>query len=538
MSPLRIFWLSSAICVSIVGGLSLVWPATLWAFVVIGPFVLLGIYDSCQRSHAVIRNFPVIGRARYWMEAIRPEIQQYFVESDTSGRPFSRELRSVVYQRAKVATDTRPFGTIRDLHEVGSEWIAHSLMPKHPPEREPRILIGEGRCDRPYDASMLNVSAMSFGSLSKNAVLALNGGAKLGGFAHNTGEGGISPHHLEPGGDLIWQIGTGYFGCRTAEGNFDPDQFAHKAKLDSVKMIEIKLSQGAKPGHGGILPAAKVTPEIAQIRGVPLGQDVISPPCHRTFSTPKGLLDFIVQLRDLSGGKPIGFKLCVGQPSEFLSICKAMVETGMVPDFITVDGAEGGTGAAPMEFSNSIGMPLTDGLLIAHNALLGCDLRDKIRVICSGKIVTGFNMVQRMAIGADLCNSARAMMFALGCIQALKCNTNHCPVGVATQAPNLVRGLDVSGKKHRVCNYHRNTVNSFLEILGAAGLSHPDELRPRHIQRRISPTEVQNYGRVYQYLEPGALLSSSPPGTPPRGLAPPTCGAFSEAWEAASAERF
>ncbi len=531
MSPLKIFWLSSAICASIVGVLSLVWPATLWAFVVIGPLILLGIYDSTQRSHAVIRNFPVIGRARYWMEAIRPEIQQYFVESDTSGRPFSRELRSVIYQRAKVATDTRPFGTIRDLNEVGSEWIAHSLTPKHPPEREPRILIGLGRCDRPYAASTLNVSAMSFGSLSKNAVLALNGGAKLGGFAHNTGEGGLSPYHLEPGGDRIWQIGTGYFGCRTLNGDFDPDEFASKAKIESVKMIEIKLSQGAKPGHGGILPAAKVTPEIARIRGVPLGQDVISPPCHQTFSTPKGLLDFIVQLRKLSGGKPIGFKLCVGQPSEFLSICKAMVETGIVPDFISVDGAEGGTGAAPMEFSNSIGMPLTDGLLFVHNALLGCDLRDKLRVICSGKIVTGFNMVQRMAIGADLCSSARAMMFALGCIQALKCNTNHCPVGVTTQDPDLVRGLNVVDKTPRVYNYHRNTVNSFLEILGAAGLSHHDELRPKHIQRRVSATEVRDYGRIYQYLEPGALLSSSPTSS--------ACGDFfSEAWEAASAEQF
>ena len=532
MSPLKIFWLISTICVLIIGGLSLVWPAALWAFAAIGPLIALGIYDNWQRRHAVIRNFPVIGRARYWMETIRPEIQQYFVESDTSGRPFSRELRSVIYQRAKVATDTRPFGTIRDLHEVGSEWIAHSLLPKHPPKEEPRILIGEGRCSQPYAASTLNVSAMSFGSLSKSAILALNGGAKLGGFAHNTGEGGISPYHLEPGGDLIWQIGTGYFGCRTAEGGFDRGQFAHKSKFDSVKMIEIKLSQGAKPGHGGILPGAKVTPEIAKIRGVPRGKDVISPPSHLAFCTPKGLLDFIVQLRELSGGKPIGFKLCVGQPSEFLSICKAMIETGIVPDFITVDGAEGGTGAAPMEFSNSIGMPLTDGLLFAHNALLGCGLRDKIRVICSGKIVTGFNMIQRMAIGADLCSSARAMMFALGCIQALKCNTNHCPVGVATQDPDLVRGLDVVGKTPRVFNYHRHTVNSFLEILGAAGLSHPDDLHPRHIQRRVSPTEVQNYGRIYQYLEPGELLSLSPTDTSHN------CGNFSEAWAAASAERF
>lgn len=526
MSPLKIFHVSSVIVVFIIGALSLIWPATLWAFVVVGPLVLLGVFDSRQRSHAVIRNFPVIGRLRYWMEAIRPEIQQYFVESDTSGRPFTRELRDVVYQRAKVTTDTRPFGTIRDLYDVGSEWIAHSLSPKHPPDQAPRILIGEKRCSQPYSASMLNVSAMSFGALSRNAILALNGGAKLGGFAHNTGEGGLSPYHLEPGGDIIWQIGTGYFGCRTADGNFDPDRFSQQVKHKSVKMVEIKLSQGAKPGHGGILPAAKVTLEIAQIRGVPLGHDVISPPAHTAFSTPKGLLDFIVQLRELSGGKPIGFKLCVGRPSEFLGICKAMVETGISPDFITVDGAEGGTGAAPMEFSNSIGMPLTDGLLFVHNALLGCDLRKEIRVICSGKIVTGFNMIQRIAVGADMCNSARAMMFALGCIQALKCNTNHCPVGVATQDPDLVRGLDVSGKAPRVFHFHRNTVKSFLEILGAAGLSHPDELQPRHIQRRVSPSEVQNYGQIYDYLDPGALLSSAQPH------------AFREAWQAASADRF
>ena len=526
MSPLKIFCLSSLTCVAVVGGLSLLWPAALWAFVVIGPLILLGIYDSCQPWHAVIRNFPVIGRARYWMEAIRPEIQQYFVESDTSGRPFSRELRSVVYQRAKVATDTRPFGTIRNLDDVGSEWIEHSLTPKHAPEEEPRVLIGVGRCKQPYAASRLNVSAMSFGSLSSNAIRALNGGAKLGGFAHNTGEGGISAHHLEPGGDLIWQIGTGYFGCRTAEGTFDADRFTNKAGLASVKMIEIKLSQGAKPGHGGILPAAKVTPEIAEIRGVPMGQDVISPPYHQAFNTPKGLLDFVVQLRELSGGKPVGFKLCVGQPSQFLSICKAMVETGTVPDFITVDGAEGGTGAAPMEFSNSIGMPLTDGLLFVHKALVGCDLRTQIRVICSGKIVTGFHMIQRLAIGADMCNSARAMMFALGCIQALKCNTNHCPVGVATQLPGLVRGLDIASKKHRVYNYHRSTISSFLDILGSAGLTHPDELHPRLIQRRISPTEVKDYRSIYTCCETGALLSSSPPDE------------LAEAWKHASAERF
>lgn len=531
MSPFKMIWLSAMLSVVGVGGIAVVWPPILWAFTLLGPLVILAIYDSCQRDHAVLRNFPLIGHARYWMETIRPEIQQYFVESDTSGRPFNRELRSVVYQRAKVATDTRPFGTIRDLDEVGSEWIAHSLTPAHPPEIEPRIMIGEGRCAQPYASSMLNVSAMSFGSLSKNAILALNGGARLGGFAHNTGEGGISPYHLQFGGDLIWQIGTGYFGCRTADGNFDPDAFANKAKEATVRMIEVKLSQGAKPGHGGILPGTKVTPEIAKIRGVPLGQDVISPPFHRAFSTPKGLLDFVAQLRELSGGKPVGFKLCVGRPSEFLSICKAMIEHRVVPDFIAVDGAEGGTGAAPMEFSNSIGMPLTDGLRFVHNALVGCELRDTIRVVCSGKIVTGFNMAQRIAIGADLCNSARAMMFALGCIQALKCNTNHCPVGVATQSPDLVRGLDVGDKKQRVLHYHRNTVKSLLEILGAAGLSHPAQLRPRHIQQRVSQTEVLDYGSIYDYLEPGELVSSSP-GRTALGRT------MSDAWTEASAERF
>ncbi len=527
MSPLRVFWLTFAIAFLVVGAVSVVWRPMLWSLCVIGPLFLIGVHDLTQRSHAVIRNFPIIGHARYWMESIRPEIQQYFVESDTSGRPFSRELRSVIYQRAKDTTDTRPFGTIRDLDAVGAEWIAHSLAPKHAIETPPRVVIGEGRCAKPYTASLLNVSAMSFGSLSNNAVLALNGGAKLGGFAHNTGEGGISPYHLEPGGDLIWQIGTGYFGCRTLDGHFDAGLFEERARLPQVRMIEIKLSQGAKPGHGGILPAAKVTPEIAEIRNVPVGRDVISPPYHTAFDTPRGLLEFVARLRERSGGKPVGFKLCVGRPVEFLAVCKAMVETGTMPDFITVDGAEGGTGAAPMEFSNSIGMPLTDGLLFVHNALLGCGLRDRIRVVCSAKIVTGFNMVQRMAIGADLCNAARAMMIALGCIQAVKCNTNRCPVGVTTQDPDLVRGLNVMDKEVRVFNYHRNTVRSFLEILAAAGVDHPDDLRPDHIQRRVSPERVKDYAEIYEFVEPGAFLSSSRPPPP-----------FAEAWAAADAQRF
>ena len=526
MSPRKIFFLSALIAVVVIGGMGYVWPSVLWAFAIIGPLIILGLNDIRQRSRAVIRNFPVIGRARYWMEAIRPEIQQYFVESDTSGRPFSREYRSVVYQRAKDTTDTRPFGTIRDLYDVNTEWIAHSLQPKHPPETPPRILVGGNRCEQPYYASLLNVSAMSFGSLSKNAILALNKGAQLGGFAHNTGEGGISPYHLEHGGDLIWQIGTGYFGCRTPEGKFDSELFATKAIYESVKMIEIKLSQGAKPGHGGILPGAKVSTQIAEIRGVSVGEDVISPPAHTAFSTPKELLEFVVRLRELSGGKPVGFKLCIGRRGEFLSICKAMVEYRIVPDFITVDGAEGGTGAAPMEFSNAIGMPLTEGLLFVHNALVGCGLRKEIRIICSGKIVTGFHMIRRMAMGADLCNSARAMMFALGCIQALKCNTNTCPVGVATQDPDLYHGLDVPNKSQRVFNYHRNTIKSFMEILGAAGLEHPNELQPEHIQRRVDATTVRDYGTIYEYLKSGSLLDES------------QSPAFAKVWSSASTERF
>ena len=517
------------ISVTLILGLSLMSKYFLWAFIVVGPLVVLGLIDFFQKKSTIRRNYPLLGKGRYIMEDWRPKIYQYFIESDTDGTPISRIFRSIVYQRSKNVLDTVPFGTQIDVNATGYEWIGHSMYPLHKEEvnhDDLYIKVGGKNCKKPYDLSLFNISAMSYGSLSDVAVEALNWGAKVGAFAHNTGEGGISPYHLKHGGDLIWQIGTGYFGCRTSDGGFDAAEFADKSTNESVKMIEVKLSQGAKPGHGGILPAAKVSPEIAEIRGVPLGRDVISPPNHAAFSSPKGLLDFVVRLRDLSGGKPVGFKLCVGRPSEFLSICRAMVETEIVPDFITVDGAEGGTGAAPMEFSNSVGMPLTDGLLFVHNALLGCGLRDQIRVICSAKIVTGFNMIQRMAIGADLCNSARAMMFALGCIQALKCNTNHCPVGVTTQEPDLVRGLDVNDKKYRVHNYHLNTISSFLEILAAAGLSHPSELQPHHIQRRISPTQVQDYGQIYQYLEPGELLSSKPPS------------ALSEAWDSSSSERF
>jgi glutamate synthase domain-containing protein 2 len=507
----RIFPILAIASLAFAGALTWKWPSAAWLFAVIVPVVLLGVRDMTQTSHAVLRNFPLIGHFRYLLEMIRPEINQYFIESNTDGRPFSREQRSLVYQRAKHELDTLPFGTQRDTGAIGYEWMAHSMVARPSTHPAPRIRIGGSACTQPYDASLLNISAMSYGSLSRNAIRALNGGAKAGGFAHNTGEGGISPYHLEPGGDLIWQIGTGYFGCRMPDGDFDPEAFAERAALPVVKMIEIKISQGAKPGHGGILPAKKVTPEIAEIRRVPLGADVLSPPGHRTFSTPIGLLKFVARLRELSNGKPVGFKLCVGSRYQFAAVCKAMLETGIKPDFITVDGGEGGTGAAPLEFSNAMGMPLLDGLATVHNMLVGFDLRSEIKLIASGKITTGFDMANRLAAGADLCNSARGMMFALGCIQALRCNANDCPTGVATQKPHLVAGLVVEDKVKRVHRYHEATVESLLELLGAAGIEHPDDLRPWHINRRVTATEVQTYADIYHYIEPGCLMSSPCP---------------------------
>ncbi|HVY31839.1 MAG TPA: FMN-binding glutamate synthase family protein [Polyangiaceae bacterium] len=497
------------------------WLAPAWL-----ALVGLGLYDMLQSKHAIRRNFPVAGRLRYLFEAIRPEIHQYFVESNSSGRPFSRQERSLVYQRAKNVTDTLPFGTEEDVYAVGYEWMNHSLCAVHPPEVAPRVRIGGPACTQPYEAAVLNVSAMSYGALSKNAILALNKGAQLGGFYHNTGEGGLSPHHLEGGGDVCWQIGTGYFGCRDEHGNFDPVRFADKAKRSQIKMIELKLSQGAKPGHGGILPARKVTPEIAEIRHVPMGQDVLSPPTHTAFKTPVGLCQFLGELRELSGGKPVGFKLCLGKRREFLAICKAMLETGIAPDFITVDGGEGGTGAAPLEFSNVLGTPLDEALIFIHNALVGVGLRQQIRIIGSGRVISGFDLAHKIAIGADLCNSARAMMFALGCIQAQKCNTNECPTGVATQDPALVRGLVVADKAVRVKNYQHNTVRALVELLAASGLSSPAELRPWHILRRVSPTEVHHYGEMYEYLKDRALLAEPVPKS------------FARAWRAAQAASF
>lgn len=508
----RQFYLISFGLFVLIGLVGLAWSPALWLFVIAVPIFLVGVADSMQRKHAVRRNFPIIGHFRYLFELIRPEINQYFIESNTDGTPFNREYRSIAYQRAKVQLQTLPFGTQRDVYEPGYEWMNHSLTARHAAKEAPRIRVGGDTCTQPYNASLLNISAMSYGSLSSAAIRALNGGAKIGGFYHNTGEGGLSPHHLAPGGDLVWQIGTAYFGCRTPDGNFDAAEFEARSKHEQVKMIEVKLSQGAKPGHGGILPAVKITDEIAEIRGVSKGHDVISPPAHTAFDSPRGLLEFVTRLREMSGGKPTGFKLCVGHPSEFLSICLAMHETGLRPDFITVDGGEGGTGAAPLEFSNSIGAPLTEGLVFVHNALVGFDLRPKIRVIASGKIVTAFNMAARLAAGADLCNAARGFMFSLGCIQARRCNSNFCPVGVATQNPTLVRGLDIADKKHRVANFHHETIHAFLELLAAAGLAHPDELKPLHIYRRINETRIETYAQIYRYLQPGALLKATPPG--------------------------
>lgn len=492
--------------------IALFYPPILWSLLLVGPIIAVGVHDYVQTSHAVLRNFPVIGHLRYLLEELRPEIQQYFIELETEGMPFSRDQRSVVYQRAKNVRDTIPFGTQKDVYEVGYEWINHSMQPLHLAERDLRVMVGGPDCTQPYSASLLNISAMSFGSLSANAVQALSQGAQLGGFAHNTGEGGISPYHLAGGGDLIWQIGTGYFGCRRPDGSFDPERFAQNAAQEQVKMIEVKLSQGAKPGHGGILPAAKLTPEIAAIRGVPLGADVLSPPGHSTFDTPLGLLAFVAELRRLAGGKPVGFKLCVGNRHEFLAVCKAMVESNITPDFITVDGGEGGTGAAPMEFANHVGSPLVEGLIFVHNALVGFDLRERVRIIAVGKVTTGFGMIKRLALGADLCYAARGMMLALGCIQAMRCNTNRCPVGVATQDAHLRQGLVVAEKYMRVANFHRQTIRGVLELLGAMGLEDPADLTPWHVVRRVSATEVKPYAQIYRFLPRGALLQ--PPYPP------------------------
>ncbi|GGW27487.1 FMN-binding glutamate synthase family protein [Arenibacter certesii] len=509
MKVRELFIVISVIVIAIIAGTAFFWPPILWTLLLFVPLILMGVYDIFQKKHTIRRNFPLIGRFRYMLESVRPEIMQYFVETDTEGRPLNRILRSLIYRRAKKQNDTEPFGTQMDLYHSGYEWMEHSMYAKHNPKEIgefPRLIIGGKDCLQPYSSSLLNISAMSFGSLSRNAILALNQGAKMGNFAHNTGEGGISDYHLEPGGDLIWQIGTGYFGCRNDDGTFNEETFRENALRPQVKMIEIKLSQGAKPGHGGILPAAKNTEEIARIRHIQPHVAVHSPPAHSAFADPIQFMHFIKKLRDLSDGKPIGFKLCIGRKQEFMDFCEAMVYTGITPDFITVDGGEGGTGAAPVEFSNSMGMPLREGLVFVHDTLVGFALRKEIKVIVAGKIITGFSMARAIALGADGCNSARAMMLSIGCIQALKCNTNTCPVGVATQNKSLEKGLVVADKAPRVRNYHEATIHSFLELVAAAGLDGPYELSREHISKRIGMYNVRTYDEIYPYMEEGSLL--------------------------------
>tara|TARA_R110001583_G_scaffold13561_1_gene57934 strand:+ start:7736 stop:9265 length:1530 start_codon:yes stop_codon:yes gene_type:complete len=504
----QIFLISSVIVLICIAALYMLIPSILWSLIIIGPIILIGLVDIYQTKHTIRRNFPVIGNFRYLLEKIRPEIMQYFVETDTDGQPINRMFRSLIYQRAKKTNDTTPFGTQMDVYRVGYEWMNHSFNAKSYTdlEHEARVLVGGADCSKPYSSSILNISAMSFGALSQNAVLAMNTGAKIGNFAQNTGEGGISPYHKQPGGDLIWQVGTAYFGCRTKDGNFCADTFQKNATIDNVKMIEIKISQGAKPGHGGILPAAKNTEEIAAIRHVEPHTDVLSPPGHTAFIDYEGLMQFIKQLRILSGGKPVGFKLCIGKKSEFEDMCKAMLVTGIKPDFITVDGGEGGTGAAPVEFSNSMGMPLRDGLSFAIDTLRGCDLKKDIKVIASAKVFTGFHMARLIALGADMINSARAMMMATGCIQALQCNTNTCPVGVATQNKSLMKGLVVENKAQRVANFHEETVKSFLELLAASGITKSNDLKREHINRRVGMNQVLMYSDIYPDVVAGKYL--------------------------------
>lgn len=489
--------------------------------------VVVGFHDLTQTRHAILRNYPIAAHLRFLLENIRPEIRQYFFEGDKDGAPFPRDKRAIVYQRAKKALDKRPFGTQFDVYQEQYEWLHHSLAPKVAPTLETmRVAIGADS-KAPYSASLLNISAMSYGALSANAIRSLNRGAAAGGFYHDTGEGGVSPYHREFGGDLVWEVGSGYFGCRGGDGGFDPARFIETAADPQIKMIELKLSQGAKPGHGGVLPAVKITAEIAAIRGVPMGQDCISPAAHSAFSTPKGLLEFIATLRDLSGGKPTGFKLCIGHKWEFMAICKAMLETGITPDFIVVDGKEGGTGAAPLEFMDHVGMPLRDGLSLVHNALVGVALRDRVKIGASGKITSAFDMARVMALGADWCNAARGFMFAVGCIQAQACHTGHCPTGVTSQDPLRQRAIVVPDKAERVANFHRNTLHAFAELVAAAGLTHPSELRPHHFQRRASSDRVISLADQYEQVASGQLLKD-----------PASSAFFREPWALASADSF
>jgi glutamate synthase domain-containing protein 2 len=507
--PIRyLAWLGCAIA-ALLGGFTWVAFDTGRTVAVLGVIgVVTGLRDVRQQRHSILRNYPVIGHLRFLLEFIRPEMRQYFIESDNEAAPFSRQQRSLVYQRAKGDPDKRPFGTQLDVSAFGYEWINHSLVPTVLPGHDFRVTIGEGRA-QPYSASIFNISAMSFGALSANAIQALNAGARRGSFAHDTGEGSISAYHRLNGGDLIWEIGSGYFGCRNDDGSFSAERFVVNARDPQVKMVELKLSQGAKPGHGGVLPAAKVSPEIAAARGVPVGVDCISPSRHSAFSTPVEMMQFIEQLRELSGGKPTGFKLCIGHPWEWFAIAKAMLQTGILPDFIVVDGAEGGTGAAPLEFTDHVGAPLQEGLLLVHNTLVGLGLRSRIKLGCAGKVVSAFDIARMMALGADWCNAARGFMFALGCIQSQSCHTDHCPTGVATQDPLRQKALVVPSKAERVYRFHEGTLKALQELVQAAGLTHPHQITAAHIVRRTSSHEVKLLAHELLFVKPGALLAAT-----------------------------
>lgn len=495
---------------SIIGILSYINLKFLFLLLIFVPLIAMGFYDMFQSKKTIRRNFPLLGRMRYLLEALGPGARQYFIENDTDGKPFSRLQRSLVYQRSKKENDTMPFGTQLDVYSNGYEWINHSIraISFSKVDENPKVTIGSSQCEQPYQASLFNISAMSYGSLSKNAIIALNNGAKQGGFYHNTGEGGLSSYHLQ-GGDVVWNIGTGYFSCRNSDGTFSYDQYAKRAHIDSVKMIEIKFSQGAKPGHGGILPKEKVTDEIAAIRLVDKGHDIISPPSHSAFSTPLELMEFLKLLRKGSGGKPIGMKICIGNKSEFLSICKAMVATKTYFDFITVDGGEGGTGAAPQEYSDHVGMPLRDAVAFVYDALNGFALKDQIKIIASGKVITGFDIIRNLSLGADLCNSARGMMFALGCIQALECHENTCPTGVATQDPRLTKGLVPEQKSIRVARYQHETVKSAMDLMASAGIDHPDNVDRSVVSTRVNLSKTQTFEETYPEIKTGSLLDGS-----------------------------
>jgi len=493
-----------------------------------GALSLVGVVDLFQTRHAIRRNYPILSHIRFFLEFVRPEIRQYFLENDTEQVPFSRVQRSIVYSRAKDMEDKRPFGTQLDVYEACHEWINHSIMPSRIESHDFRIQVGSADCTKPYSASVFNISAMSYGALSPPAILALNAGAQRGGFFHDTGEGSISAYHREHGGDLVWQIGSGYFGCRNHDGAFDSGRFAENATSDQVRMIELKLSQGAKPGHGGVLPGAKVNAAIAEARGVPLGEDCISPASHSSFRTPMELLEFLARLRELSGGKPTGFKLAIGHPWEWFGIVKAMIKSGISPDFVVVDGAEGGTGAAPLEFSDHVGAPLKEALLLVHNTLVGVGLRGEIRIGAAGKIVTAFDIARACALGADWCNAARGFMFALGCIHSQTCHTGHCPTGVTTQDPSRYRALVPEDKATRVWRFHQNTLHALQELLSAAGLTHPDELGPEHLVRRISSTEIRSLAALHDWVRPNELREGVVPDIP----------VFDVFWDLASADTF